>query len=78
MLDCRHILAGLSDYLDDEVVAALRRDIESHLAHCRTCSAVYDSTRRTLRIVTEARTFEIPEGVADRVMKRIRDQIGGA
>lgn len=75
MLDCRHVVEQLGDYLDDDVAASLRRDIETHLAECRTCTALYDSTRRVLRIVTDSRSFEIPEAVSDRIMKRLMSRI---
>ena len=72
MTSCRHVLEALSDYLDNYLPAETRRDLEAHLARCRTCHALYDSTSRTLRIVTESESFELPEGLPERVLRRIR------
>ena len=69
MINCRKVLETLSDYLDDDVALATRRDLETHLAECRTCQVIYDTARRTLRIVTDVGSFEIPTEVSDRLLQ---------
>lgn len=71
MYSCRDVLAELAEYLDDEVTAAIRRELEAHLAQCQTCQVVYDSTRKSVRIVTESRSFELPPGLSDQIMQKI-------
>lgn len=68
MINCRKVLETLSDYLDDEVALATRRDLETHLAECRTCKVIYDTAKRTLRIVTDVGSFEIPTDVSERLL----------
>ena len=75
MFSCEDVLAELSDYLDDELSDSLRKQVEAHMNHCRTCRAVYDSTRKTLRIVTESGSFELSEDVSSRVASSIRAKI---
>ena len=75
MFSCEDVLAELSDYLDNELAEALRRQVEEHMVHCRTCRAVYDSTRKTLHIVTESGSFELSEDVSSRVAANIREKI---
>ena len=75
MFSCEDVLAELSDYLDDELAASLRKQVEEHMVHCRTCRAVYDSTRKTLQIVTESGAFELSEDVSSRIAKSIRAKI---
>ena len=76
MLSCDQILVELSRYLDDESAATLRRDIETHMAGCHTCRVLYDSTKKTLTILTDSRSFELPESLSERmvesVMKRLQ------
>lgn len=74
MYSCDEVIAELANYLDDRVAAAIRQELELHLAHCPTCRVIYDSTRKTLRIVTESRAFELPAGITTRVMEKIRLQ----
>ena len=75
MLSCEQVLAELAGYLDEECARDLRLKLEAHLAECRTCRVVYDSTRKTLRIVTDARTFDLPEGLSERLVRRIMDGV---
>jgi len=75
MFSCEDVLAELSNYLDDELSQDLRKQVETHMSHCRTCSAVYDSTRKTIRIVTESGSFELSEDVSSRVAGSIRAKI---
>lgn len=77
MLSCEQVIAELATYLDDETVGGLRREVEAHVAHCRTCEAIYDSARKTLRITTESGTFELPESVSESIVARIMASIRG-
>ena len=73
MLDCRQVLAELSNYLDGEVSPALLQALDRHLAKCHRCSLVYDTTRKTLRIVTEVGPFEVPHDISARLYARLRE-----
>ena len=75
MFSCEQVLAELSDYLDHSIGDGLRKEIEAHMVHCRSCQAIYDSTSKTLRIVTESASFELSEDVSARVASRIRSKI---
>jgi hypothetical protein len=57
--------------VDDEAARSVREQLERHLAECRTCSVLYDTTRRTIQIVTDAGSWEVPEDVSERLAKRI-------
>ncbi len=72
MLDCRQVLAELSNYMDDEVTLELKHAIEEHLARCGRCSVVYDTTRRTLKIVSESLPQAAPFAVSERLHARLR------
>jgi len=75
MFSCEDVLAELSGYLDNELTESLRKQVEEHMVHCRACRAVYDSTRKTLRIVTESGSFELSEDVSSRITSSIRAKI---
>jgi predicted anti-sigma-YlaC factor YlaD len=72
MLNCRQVLDELSNYLDDEVTLELARAIEKHLSRCHRCWVVYDTTRRSLQIVTENRPAATPLAVSERLHARLR------
>ena len=76
MIDCREVLAELGNDPDDQAAVEIRRELEEHLAHCRTCHVLVDSTRKTVKIVTECRSFELPVDLSSRIMARIRAATG--
>ncbi len=72
MYSCEEVLAALAEYLEEHPAADVRAPLEAHLKICRTCRVIYDSTRKTLKILTESKSFELPEEVSARVMKTLR------
>jgi len=75
VLNCKHVLKEISNYIDDSVSPELREAIEEHLAHCRHCAAVLDSTRNILYLIADERTFELPVGYSERLHARLREEI---
>ena len=71
MFSCDDVRSALSNYLDDDVPPEVRRELERHLAECRTCQVLYDTTRKTLSLVTNLGSFELPEAVSERLVERI-------
>jgi hypothetical protein len=68
---------AFGDYLEGDIAAEVRHQLDSHLSHCRTCQVIYDSSRKTLKILTESGSFDLPEAaskpIRDKIMARIRD-----
>ena len=75
MIRCEDFITELGNLLDNEVAAEIREQLEAHLAHCKTCQVLYDSTRQTLRIVTDSGSFEYPEPIAEPMVTKIMDRI---
>jgi hypothetical protein len=69
-------MAEIGNYLEEDVAAEVRAQLEQHLAHCQTCTVLVDSTRKTLKIVTDSGAFDLPEQafkpVGERIMARLR------
>lgn len=70
--------AALSDYVDGDVSPELRRELERHLDECRTCQVLYDRTRKTLQIVTNVGSLELPEAASEQLVKRIMSGLTAA
>lgn len=75
MISCQDFITELGNLLDEEVASEIREQLQAHLAHCNTCQVLYDSTRKTLRIVTESGSFEYPEPIAEPLVTRVMDRI---
>jgi predicted anti-sigma-YlaC factor YlaD len=74
MYTCDDVIGELSSFLDDEISPEVRLEVEAHLRNCSTCRILYDSARKTLRIVTDTGSFEIPGGLTRKIMARLKAQ----
>ena len=78
MISCADFLAELGDYIDEAASVDLRTHLEQHLRECKTCQVIVDSTRKTIKIVTESGSFTLPsdavEPLVSEVMARIRQK----
>lgn len=76
MITCEEFLAEFGDYLEDQVSPEIRKELGLHLSQCRACHVLYDSSLKTIKIVTESSSFDLPESVSnpiiDRVMAKLR------
>jgi len=78
MVSCNDVLRELSNLIEGELDPGLRAEIEEHLARCRRCSVLLDSTRKMLYIVGDERVFEIPVGYSERLHRLLNDRLGTA
>jgi putative zinc finger protein len=75
MISCQDFITELGNLLDDDVAVEVRESLQAHLAHCQSCQVLYDSTRKTLRIVTDSGSFEYPGPIAEPLVTKIMDRI---
>jgi anti-sigma factor RsiW len=71
MMECKDVLANLSNYVDGDVSAELRAALEEHIAKCRRCRVVFDTTEKTLKIICDVKPFEVPLAVSARLYTRL-------
>ena len=74
-IDCQHVWEYISAYIDGEVPAELRAEIDQHLETCEICSAVLDSTRNVVVLIGDDRVFELPAGFSDRLYERLEKEL---
>jgi hypothetical protein len=76
MITCEEFFAEFADYLENQVSPEVRQELELHLSQCRACHVLYDSSRKTIKIVSESNSFELPQNafdpIIDRVMAKLR------
>jgi len=77
VVDCKDVVEQLGDYLENEMAADLKASLERHLSHCNTCQVILDSTRKTIRIVTESGSFEVPGDLSEQIIAKIMKAIPG-
>jgi len=74
-MNCKRVFKELSNFIDDDIDAALRATIENHLLRCRGCAAAHDRTRQILQIFREPETFSVPSGYSERLHKCLTEWI---
>jgi len=76
MITCGEFFLEFGDYLENRVSPEVRKELELHVSQCRVCQVLYDSSCKTVTIVTESGSFDLPKSVSDpiidRVMARLR------
>ncbi len=65
--NCREIFARLSEYLDDELEAALCNEMKGHLDGCEPCKVFLESLRRTVRLVEGVEAAPLPQTIRQEV-----------
>lgn len=75
MITCDEFLAEFGDYLSERVSPEVREQLQLHLATCRTCQVLYDSTLKTLKIVTDSSSFDLPADISAEIVSRVMAKI---
>jgi anti-sigma factor RsiW len=71
VIECKHVWAHISGYLDGTLDAKILAQVQVHLDHCEICSAIMDSTRNILILTADERVFELPLGYSERLHARL-------
>jgi len=67
----RHTIHLHSDFLDDELPAALREQVLEHITVCQSCRQDLDGMKRAVEILGKISVLEPAEGYFDNVTERI-------
>jgi Putative zinc-finger len=71
MITCEDFFAEFADYLENQVSPEVRQELELHLSQCHACHVLCDSTSKTIKIVSESSSFELPQSVSDPIIERV-------
>lgn len=75
MITCEEFFAEFGDYLENQVSPEFRQELELHLSQCRACHVLYDSSRKTIKIVSESNSFELPQKTFDPIIERVMSKL---
>lgn len=75
VLSCHEVWREISNYIDSDVDPGMLKMIEAHLAQCRHCTALLDSTRNIIVLIADQRTFNLPAGFSKRLRERLEREI---
>ena len=75
MVTCKQFLQELNDYLDPNVDAAMKANLEAHVSKCPNCFVIVDTTLKTLQVYKGMEAKTIPEDVEARLWKAIERKL---
>jgi predicted anti-sigma-YlaC factor YlaD len=75
MLSCAEFLAEFGDYLENSVGSEVKARIEGHLRECNVCQVILDSTRKSIKIVTESDSFTLPDDAVEPIVREVMARI---
>ena len=81
-ISCEHVVLQISNYIDGELTAALRAQMEDHIRGCKHCSAVLDGTSNTLQLLADGMAFDhlfpLPSGFGERLRQRLASHLASS
>ena len=70
-MTCTDFLAKLTDFFDGTVPQDLMLEVEHHIAECKHCEVVLDSTTKTINIYRDHELYDFPADLEQRLHTRI-------
>jgi anti-sigma factor RsiW len=71
-LNCKSVIREISNYIDGELDAATRQELERHLVDCQECKMVVDQTKLTVEVFCDSEPVELPPDVKSRLHEALR------
>jgi anti-sigma factor RsiW len=71
-LNCKGVVREISNYIDGDLNAATKQEIERHLGHCEDCKLVVNQTKMTVDVFCDSKAVELPEPVRARLHEALR------
>lgn len=77
-MNCTEFLSNLTDYFDAKTAAALREELEQHMANCSHCTVTLNTTRQTIEIYRNDELFELPETIRGQLQQAVLSRCANA
>jgi hypothetical protein len=76
-MTCTDFLAKLTDFFDGNVPTELMSEVQHHIAECKHCEVVLDSTTKTINIYRDHELYDFPPELHDRIQTAIMARCTG-
>ena len=70
-LDCYRVRRELVNWMEGDLTADLRAQVDLHLQNCQHCTAVYDGARNVVRLLNDKKALELPPRLSKRLYHRL-------
>jgi anti-sigma factor RsiW len=77
-LNCKGVVREISNYIDGDLDAATKQEIQRHLDQCEDCKLVVDQTKMTVDIFCDSKPLELPKEVHARLHEALQRKMRNA
>ncbi|MGA2094918.1 MAG: zf-HC2 domain-containing protein [Candidatus Acidiferrum sp.] len=74
-MNCDEVIRELSNFIDGELDAATKHEIESHFVECHECKLVVDQTKMTIKVFCDCEPVELPGDLRNRLHEGLRRKL---
>jgi len=74
-VNCKSIITELTNYLDGALDVSLYASIEQHLAKCKDCRLVVDTTKKTIQIFCNSEPAPLPADIRQRLHEALEKRL---
>lgn len=74
-MNCKGVIHELSNYIDGDLDAVVKQELERHLEHCEDCTMIVDQTKKSIEILCDSKPVELPSEVRSRLHAALRKKL---
>ncbi len=74
-MNCKGVIREISNYIDGDLDAAMKQELERHLDHCEDCAMVVNQTKMTVEIFCDSQPVELPTDVRSRLHEALQRKL---
>ena len=74
---CDEVRGLMVEYMEHDLSASLREQIDRHLLSCSHCTAIYDGTCNVVQLVGSHGLIELPAGFSERLFSKLMSRRKG-
>jgi len=74
-LNCESVTREMSNYIDGDMDAVLRLELEVHLQCCRHCTVVLNQVKMTVELFCDAEPVDLPNDVRSRLYEALKNKL---
>lgn len=73
-MECRELLARLSEFLEGELTEEICREIQDHMEGCEPCQAFSRTLKRTIELCRQLPSKPLPEPVKQELLAFLKKE----
>ena len=74
-MNCTNAIHEISNYIDGELEASVRIELEEHFRECEGCATIVRQTEITIRIFSTHQPADMPKDVRSRLHDKLKQNI---